>query len=299
MGIGGWLTNYKRFNVLPEQWKLPLTIGDFEHFERYITEADVERIASFGMDHIRLGFDQIVVEESPYRYRESVFGLIETFVKACEKRGLNVVLNLHKAIGNDCDIAEPVSLMDDAELRKRFVALWVAFERRFEAYPGVAFELVNEVRNVDPELWNTLAEETIRAIRQRNPARKIIVGGISWNAPWALKKLRLFEDGNVIYTFHFYSPFEFTHQRGVLQAAPLFYNREMEYPGDIVKYRQYRGTIGVPPGDYAELARMDRAYLRRELAPRLPSLKRIPTAFFGAVSSGRSATASWSGGKTG
>lgn len=104
MGIGGWLTNYKRFNVLPEQWKLPLTIGDFEHFERYITEADVERIATFGMDHIRLGFDQIVVEESPYRYRESVFGLIETFVKACEKRGLNVVLNLHKAIGNSATL---------------------------------------------------------------------------------------------------------------------------------------------------------------------------------------------------
>lgn len=95
---------FKRFNVLPEQWKLPLTIGDFELFERYITEADVERIASFGMDHIRLGFDQIVVEESPSRYRESVFGLIETFVKACEKRGLNVVLNLHKAIGNSATL---------------------------------------------------------------------------------------------------------------------------------------------------------------------------------------------------
>lgn len=38
-----------------------------EHFESYITEKDVAYISSLGMDHIRLGFDQIVLEESPYR----------------------------------------------------------------------------------------------------------------------------------------------------------------------------------------------------------------------------------------
>ncbi len=54
MGIGGWLTNYKRFNVLPEDKRLDITIGDLEHFESYITEWDVQNIASMGMDHIRL-----------------------------------------------------------------------------------------------------------------------------------------------------------------------------------------------------------------------------------------------------
>ena len=66
MGIGGWLTNYKRFHVLPPERRMMLTIGDFEHFASYITERDVEYIASLGLDHIRLGFDQIVVEEEPY-----------------------------------------------------------------------------------------------------------------------------------------------------------------------------------------------------------------------------------------
>ena len=57
MGIGGWLTNYKRFNVLPENQRLKITIGDLEHFDSYITEADVANIKSMGFDHIRLGFD--------------------------------------------------------------------------------------------------------------------------------------------------------------------------------------------------------------------------------------------------
>ena len=66
MGIGGWLTNYKRFKVLPENKRMDITIGDLEHFESYITERDIRYIASLGLDHIRLGFDQIVIEETPY-----------------------------------------------------------------------------------------------------------------------------------------------------------------------------------------------------------------------------------------
>ena len=63
MGIGGWLTNYKRFNVLTDEQKKVMTVGDFEHFNSYITEKDIKYIASLGFDHIRLGFDQIVIED--------------------------------------------------------------------------------------------------------------------------------------------------------------------------------------------------------------------------------------------
>ena len=37
---------------------------------------DVAYIASLGMDHIRVGFDQIVLEESPYIYREKIFQIL-------------------------------------------------------------------------------------------------------------------------------------------------------------------------------------------------------------------------------
>ena len=175
MGIGGWLTNYKRFNVLPNEWRMNLTIGDFEHFETYITERDVEYIASLGMDHIRLGFDQIVVEQNPYEYRENILKIMDRFVCQCKKHGLNIVLNLHKAIGNYCDIQEDVELLDDEALQKRFIALWLMLEKRYADSPGIAFELLNEVRNVDPQKWNNLAERTINEIRKINKTRKIIM----------------------------------------------------------------------------------------------------------------------------
>ena len=230
MGIGGWLTNYKRFNVLPENKRLDLTVGDYEHFDTYITEADLRRIKAWGFDHVRLGFDQIVLEEKPGVYRERTFEKVDAFIGWCRKYGLNVVLNLHKAIGNYCDIPEKVQLLDDPALQERFVNLWLEIERRYHDFPGLAFELLNEVRDVDPEKWNDLAERTIKAIREKNPDRWLVVGPVSWNNPPGLPKLRVWDDPHLVYTFHMYFPHDFTHQRGVLQAGPLYWNQTVYYP---------------------------------------------------------------------
>ncbi len=276
MGIGGWLTNYKRFNVLPLDRRLCLTVGDMEHFATYITEEDVRYIAQLGMDHIRLGFDQIVIEDTPYHYREEIFLHIDRFLSWCRKYDLNVVLNLHKAIGNYCDIPEEVTLLEDAQLQERFVALWVAFEQRYAEDDRVAFELLNEVRDVPPEQWNALADKTIQTLRQYNKKRKLIVGSTCWNSANTLKHLPLYDDENIIYTFHIYDPFEFTHQQGVLQAAPLYYNRRMPYPGDIDRYRDYQQTVFGQPAAYPGYERMDIAFLRDALQPAVDFVRQNP-----------------------
>jgi len=276
MGIGGWLTNYKRFNVLPDDRRLCLTIGDLEHFAEYITESDIAYIASLGMDHIRLGFDQIVLEEAPYVYREEIFRHIDHFISWCKKYHLNIVLNMHKAVGNYCDIQEEVELLDSEELQARFIAMWIAFEERYAGDNSIVFELLNEVRDVDPEKWNTLAEKTIRAIREKNAERKIIIGSTAWNSPDKLKFLRVYDDENVIYTFHNYAPFEFTHQRGVLQAAPLYYNRKMPYPGDIDRYRDYQRVVNGEENPYVQYDRMDIAFLRDALKGAVEFIKEHP-----------------------
>lgn len=53
----------------------------------------------------------------------------------------------------------------------------------------------------------------IRIIRQTNPTRNIIIGGISWNSIDGLLSLYVPQnDPYIIATFHFYDPFIFTHQ---------------------------------------------------------------------------------------
>jgi len=276
MGIGGWLTNYKRFNVLPNDRRMLLTTGDMEHFASYITERDVAYIASLGMDHIRLGFDQLVIEEKPGVYREEIFGHIDRFIAWCEKYRLGIVLNMHKAIGNYCDIQEDVQLLDDEGLQCRFIDTWLAFEKRYAGKPEIVFELLNEVRNVDAELWRGLAERTRAAIRELNPTRRLIIGSVGWNNPPGLPLLRVWEDENVIYTFHIYAPHEFTHQRGVLQPTQCFYNREMPYPCDIKRYREYFKEVAGRDDAYQEFERMDIGFMRAAMQPAVDFVKEHP-----------------------
>ena len=267
MGIGGWLTNYKRFHVQPPERRMVITVGDMEHFESYITERDVAYIASLGLDHIRLGFDQIVLEEIPYVYRDSILGLLRDFVGWCKKYGLRPVLNLHKAVGNYCDVKELVSLLEDTSLQDRFVALWEKLEDEFAGEPDVMFELLNEVNNSAADAWNALVGRTVAAIRAKNPTRWIIVGGTDYNKPRGLPRMRVYDDPYIVYTFHNYAPFEFTHQQGVLHAAALFYNRKLAWPSDDVdRYRDYYRIQG-REDPYPDLARMDIGYLRQVLAP--------------------------------
>ncbi len=272
MGIGGWLTNYKRFHMIPENMRMHITVGDMEHFAEYITEDDIKYIASLGLDHVRLGFDQIVLEKAPYEYREEILSLLDSFVSWCHAYGLNIVLNLHKAIGNYCDIGEETGLLDDKELQNRFVALWLELERRYAQDSTVAFELLNEVVDVDPEKWNNLAEGALREIRKLNKTRKIIIGCTCWNSPSKLPFLRLYDDENVIYTFHTYEPFDFTHQQGVLQARQIYHNRKMPYPcDDIQRYREVKSQDAYPGFD-----KIDIEYLKHSISPAIAFVKSHP-----------------------
>ncbi|MBQ2955211.1 MAG: cellulase family glycosylhydrolase [Clostridia bacterium] len=280
MGIGGWLTNYKRFNVLSREQQLKLTIGDFEHFASYITERDVAYISSLGMDHIRLGIDQLVVEEEEGKYRSEIMEHIDRFVGWCEKYGLGIVLNMHKAIGNYCDIKEDVGLLDDEGLQRRFISFWKYFESHYAQKPEIVFELLNEALDVPKEKWNALMRRTVEAIRAMNPTRRIIIGSTVWNSPDKLCELDYYEnDENIGYTFHIYAPNEFTHQRGVLQQPQCFYNRDMPYPGDIDRYRDFMKTVWGRADAYEQYDRMDKRFMADRLEPAFEFHRQHPDAF--------------------
>ncbi|MDR3707132.1 MAG: cellulase family glycosylhydrolase [Capsulimonadaceae bacterium] len=263
IGLGGWLTNYKRMGQLSPEMRRIITIGDEEHFDDYITEDDVKYIRSLGVDHIRLGFDQMVVEayDNPYEYRERGFQHIDDFLMWCHKCDLNVVLNLHKAIGNYCECPSEEDLLTSSRLQDRFVSLWAYLEDRYSNESNVAFELLNEVTSTDGESWNRLANRTIDEIRRRNEDRSIIVGSPEWNSPRTLDRLMVYDDPRIIYTFHFYEPMAFTHQRGVLNQSEHFYNRQMYYPSDIKPYIEHEYCLGSSAKYFISFERMDKSFL--------------------------------------
>jgi endoglucanase len=78
----------------------------------------------------------------------------------------------------------------------------------------VYFELLNEPHGkLTEEIWNGLLVEALGVVRESNPERMVIVGPGRWNNPAQLPSLVLpGGDRSLIVTFHYYGPFEFTHQ---------------------------------------------------------------------------------------
>lgn len=281
MGVGGWMTNYKRVRFLPQDKAFDITVGDKEHFENYLTKWDVENIKSFGMDHIRIPFDQVVIEEidKPYCYREDMLLLLDRVIQWSMDAGLDVVLNLHHAVGCYCDFEEGSNLLEEEALQDRLVALWDMLEDRYH-HLNIVFEILNEVTSGDADAWNKLAGRCVQTLRAKNPTRRIILGSVRWNSVKHLKDLYVFEDDPYVgYTYHFYEPHVFTHQRSMGNAKLYYYNRECPYPGPQKIYQEFAEASNGKPEVYDDYPVIDGQYIENYLEDAVAFKKAHPDKF--------------------
>ncbi len=96
-----------------------------------------------------------------------------------------------------------------------FVKFWGALAGRLAKFdPDLTMlEIINEpVFDKREEEWNTLNARLAAAIRENAPQHTIVSTGPNWGGIDGLKKLKLLPDRNVVYSFHCYDPFPFTHQ---------------------------------------------------------------------------------------
>ena len=185
-----------------------------ERLNRFITERDMDVIAGWGLDHVRIPMDYNVLETEDGELNEQGFDRIARAVKWSLTRGLRVVLDLHKTAGYSFDSGEKEEgFFSNEKYQERFYCLWEALSARFADPEHIAFELLNEV--TDPSsigAWNRISDECIARVRKNAPDSLILVGSYWNNSAEAVKDLNPPADSRVIYNFHCYDPLPFTHQ---------------------------------------------------------------------------------------
>lgn len=212
-----------------------------DHYNTFILEEDIKQIARWGFDHVRLPIDYEIFEDEDGNKKDAGYERVTNIIKWCQRAGINIILDLHKAPGYDFNNAgsgneagELNNLFHNEALQERFVNLWKDIAVCFGGYDHVALELLNEVvEEENAELWNKLIKRTVNQIRTITDA-PIIYGGIQWNSAKTVKLLEKPEHKNIIFTFHFYEPLLFTHQKAHWVAAmdpneDIFYPESMEY----------------------------------------------------------------------
>ena len=94
----------------------------------------------------------------------------------------------------------------------------------------VFFEIMNEPEQDDPYRWQGIESTVAAAIREVAPHHTIIVAGAHWSGLEDLLVLQPIALNNVVYTFHDYEPFPFTHQGATWTTPDVQPLRAIPYP---------------------------------------------------------------------
>ncbi|MBK1712486.1 cellulase family glycosylhydrolase [Rubrivivax gelatinosus] len=138
-------------------------------------------------------------------------------------------------------------------LQRSLVALWRELATRLRGQAALAaLDLVNEAHPSGRDfaekerLWAALAMQLIAAVRAVDPRFDIVYEPSPGARPMAFRTVEALPVERVIYSVHFYEPFEFSHQDS---GDPRFVGA-VDYPGEV-------------PGQ----GRYDAARLRADLEP--------------------------------
>ncbi len=183
----------------------------------YITADDFKLIHQLGFDHVRLSIDPVPLLKPPLTngMNAAHLALLDNAVKEILDNHLNVVLDIHPE--DDYKHA----LRDQPEAQAAFMQFWGLFAAHYAGTDPehAIFEILNEPEVNDAALWANLQGQVVPVIRKAAPRHTIVATGAHYSGLRDLLAFQPVSDRNVIYTFHDYEPFPFTHQ-GATWASP-------------------------------------------------------------------------------
>ncbi len=172
-----------------------------------IREADFKRLKNAGFDSVRIPirWSEHTKNKPPFTVRRYIFKRIDEVVEQALRNDLKVIINVHHY--------EEIS--EDAETHlPRLYEMWDQIIDRYKDTPdAVMFEFLNEPHtSMTAARVNEMNRVLLEKVRAVNPDRWVVLGGGHWGTLEGLTSTNPPFDEKAMVTFHYYSPFEFTHQ---------------------------------------------------------------------------------------
>jgi endoglucanase len=192
------LDNGISFSWLEQTWNKDVLT------ENRLTNADLLLLKKLGFKSIRLpvAFEYY---ENEHIADEQIFSRLDNIIKRCHLYGFKLIIDYHNGNFNENN-----SLVET----KSITNLWLKLVKRYKRVSDddLFFEIYNEPPHISPQIWKDAAYNIVTAIRKIDVWRTLIVGASNYNSIYELSRFARLADENIIYTFHFYEPFLFTHQ---------------------------------------------------------------------------------------
>lgn len=194
------------------------------------TANEFHMLRRVGLTHVRFPLDPYVLfsERHPARLDPDRLPLLDAALDMILQADLAVIVELHPED----------RFVDRLAADDGFVDAVVQFWRALAAHlsqrdPGMLFlEALNEAHFDNPPRWETVLRRFLAAMREGAPRHTLIASGDGWASIDGLVQLTPVADRNVVYNFHFYEPFEFTHQGATWGYEMWRHYRGVPYPVD-------------------------------------------------------------------
>lgn len=223
----------------------------FAGFGQY-DESFVEKLAAAGFLGLRLPIDlDLFLEDreayfagnAPLAVDPTLFTVLDAFDQWTGAHGLSLTIDYHQYDGS-ADLRDPLAV-------GAMLELWSAVAKHFagNAREDLFFELLNEpeiagdVSHVSAETWTDVAKQLIAEIRAQDDQRVLIFGDVEYYGIDALQQRTPFDDERIIYAFHFYEPFLFTHQGASWTDLGTVY--DIPYPYSAARWSGYASDFGL------------------------------------------------------
>lgn len=172
------------------------------------------------------------------RWLEKALVKLDDVLRWSKEFGVKVVVDLHSPPGGHVRVDGAIAVAagdfwSTPASQEHFLKVWRRIAERYKDEEDViwGFDLLNEPddRTVTEagDDWQTLAGRAARVIREVDARRTLIVEPAMWGSAEGFIGFEPLDAPNVVYSFHMYSPFHYTHQ-GVDHPAPA-----LAYPGEV------------------------------------------------------------------
>ena len=172
---------------------------------------------------------------------EKVLARIDAVIAECDKYRFKLIIDYHYGNLNDNNYEVET---------QQIIKLWSILAKHYinKSPDNLFFELYNEPPHMNPQIWHDAAYNIVAAIRRIDRQRTLLVGASNYNSIYELSRSVRLADDNIIYTFHFYEPFLFTHQ-GAAWVGDQESTTGVEFPYNGEHYPKLNPKAKNTPGE--------------------------------------------------
>lgn len=213
----------------------------FPDWRRHVPPDAVAGLAQAGFDFVRLPIDPApFLRLGPGPAQDALIGQVVDTTSMIQTSGLKVIVDLHSIPRQDDPSGTEAIVTDPAALDAYATLVGQIAARLHGMDPDrTALELLNEPTHdcglafePDQQKWPAQLTRLHGAARTNAPDLPLVVSGACWGGADGLLALdpSLLSDDNLIWSFHSYGPFFFTHQGAGWSFGPHVYFAEVPYP---------------------------------------------------------------------